>query len=239
LTPDYFWVWGERPAAMINRGANPKCRFHKPIVGGHPALMADYGNDFSERFLSKISAGRQVVLATLGHIGKDGFPDNLLQAMKLAPAAWFWLVRLHPHDCSDPTVGNSLRTKLDAAGVKNFEIEISSSEPLPKLLRHVQRHVTPYSSSAVEATAFGVPTVFIHPLGRKNFEHILSVRGMVYAEDPEDIVKELEAPVGEVETLVEADRTKAVAILRNLTARRRPDNSSLKGRLAKFAYRAR
>jgi hypothetical protein len=217
LLPDYFWVWGERAADLIRAAPNPS-RYHKPLVGGHPALLEARRYSFPAQFASRLATASLRILVTLGPLDRDGLPDWLLQAISRADETWLWLLRMHPQNWNSRKDADELRTRLTAARVENYEVEVSSAAPLAALFPATDRHVTLYSSSAVEATAFGVPTIFAHPLGARIYGHLFKLDGFDYAIEPDEILALLSAAKKRVEPLVRLDRDAAAGLLRKLVA---------------------
>jgi len=222
LLPDYFWVWGEAAAELIARHGNPNCPYHKPIVGGHPGLLAQLPSTISPELRERAEAAAETVVVTLGLSRLDGLPEPLVAAMSRAPADWLWLLRVHPQDWHDPGETARIEARLQAAGVSNVAVR----EPTEALLEHVlplaRRHVTPYSSSALEASALGIPTIFVHPLAKRAHGHLLGQPGYAYAETAEDIAAALVADAPKPRSMVVRDRERAGQLLRALADGRPP-----------------
>jgi hypothetical protein len=220
LLPDYFWVWSESAADRIRAHANPSCPRHLPVVGGNPVLLREAGYRLPRGVGWRIRRAQKVLLVTLGLLDRDGLPDQLFAAIARSNPRWLWLVRLHPQDWSSFSRIETLRRRLRDGGINNVEIDVASSAPLPALFEVADWHVTPYSSSAVEATAFSLPTVFVHPLARSVFGHLLELDGFFYADSPEAILDRISDSPTSVEPLVRFDREEASELLRGLFTKR-------------------
>lgn len=222
LLPDYFWVWGEAAAELISRHANPRCPYHKPLVGGHPGLLADLPDVISPELRRRAQSAAKTVAVTLGLARMDGLPEPLVQAMAAAPKDWLWLLRVHPQDWKDPDAVAKVEARLQAAGISNIAVREPTEAPLEQVLPLAERHVTPYSSSAVEASAFGIPTVFVDPLAKNALGYLLEREGYAYADTADAIGAALSAPMKAPESMVATDRAAAQAILAALARGERP-----------------
>ena len=69
--------------------------------------------------------------------------------------AHFW-IRLHPIALDQK--GLVSRT-LEDHGLRNVDVENATALPLYAILRHMDVHITEFSSVVIEAQAFGVPSV--------------------------------------------------------------------------------
>lgn len=224
LLPDYFWVWGQQAADNINSLGNPKCPYHKTLVGGHPALLSPVEYELPERFKSSLKDADMRVLVTMGHLEWQGLPENLVDAMKRSPKSWKWILRLHPKDFKSKDSQIELRSRLNDARIENAEFEIGSSAPLTSLLAEVDWHITPYSSTAYEASAFGVPTIYVHPFAHSNYGYLLNKPGFFYEVTTEGILSLL-SQKQRAESLVQNDPEVARGILKDLLST--PENEGL------------
>ncbi len=222
LLPDYFWVWGPAAAALISRTANPNCPYHRPLVGGHPNLMANLPDVIPPELRARCAAADKTVAVTLGLARLHGLPDPLVQAMAQAPREWLWLIRVHPQDWNDPDAMAQVEARLQAATVSNVAVRVPTQAPLEQVLPLADRHVTPYSSSAVEASAFGIPTVFVHPLAKCVFGYLLKEPGYAYAETADAIGAALAADGPKPHSMVSTAGKRAQALLKALAFGERP-----------------
>lgn len=171
LLPDVIWCWGAQTKHDIEVDKNPRCARHGGIVGGNAWLHKwRYGDtDGLEppemKSFENETAGKRKILVSLQPLDSP-INATLLDAIKQSPPDWLWLMRLHPlRRHTDRVIAKILQD----AGVKNFEIERSTSLPLFSLLKIADHHVTVFSSVVIEAAAFGVRTSLIGVEGRDIF----------------------------------------------------------------------
>jgi hypothetical protein len=173
LLPRYFWVWSNHEAEAIDawrRGVDD----HEPVVGGNlsrhrwegdadPARRA-YESAILERVNGRVGALR--VLVTLNGTESPDALAALVATIAAAPPDWWWWVRCHPlrQAARGPLAG-----ELARLGVANVDVDVATDTPLPLLLDHVDVHVTAYSSTVLDARAFGVPSVLTHSAGAELF----------------------------------------------------------------------
>lgn len=81
---------------------------------------------------------------------------------------------------------------LKGHGITNFELRIATSYPLYALLRNVDIHITEFSSTVVEASQCGVPTVIINKIGAKLFQNEVNSGGVVTAYKPIEVVSAIQ-----------------------------------------------
>jgi len=171
LMPDVIWCWGEQTKHDIEVDKNPRCARHGGIVVGNAWLHKWRYGDTTELEPPEVKvfaveiADQRKILVSLQPL-ESPINAALLEAMQRSPADWIWLMRLHPlRRHTAPAIAKLLQD----AGVKNFEVERSTTLPLFSLLKMADHHVTIFSSVVIEAAAFGVRTSLIGVEGRDIF----------------------------------------------------------------------
>lgn len=192
LMPDHIWCWNTQTIAAIADGRSDNVPRHRGILGGNPWLsLWTQGEglpvaEADKRLFAERTIGRRLILVSL-QPADNPLPDSLLTAIRRAPADWLWLIRVHPLRRQNMVTISGILADL----ADQVEIEQATDLPLFWLLRRVSCHVTLFSSVAIEAAQFGVPTVLIDPEGAVTFaDHIRSGR-MFYERTAEDILTRL------------------------------------------------
>lgn len=195
LMPTAYWVWTEEEAEVILADPPPNARV---LVGGHPLVEAWRGGRVvgvaeSRTRARQLRAGapdRRHALVTLqpGLTSRAAL-EPLLQAMREASGI-VWLVRGHPASLSDlPTVAEMMQGT--GAG---YEIVETTALPLYAVLEQTDVHLTHSSTTAVEAAAFGVPSILWSVYGKELFAG-LADRGVARTGiDGVEIVQMLRSP---------------------------------------------
>ncbi len=165
LMPDDFWVWGDWDADSLvrsNPGAIPEHRVH---AVGHRWLHA-WVEEESRAHRAVVRkarhhvAGAHSVCVTLQK--GVAFREILAPLVRRAPSDWRWLVRLHRSMSENPRrLEQALRSELGP----NVDVVAATELPLYALLAVSTWHVTGFSTCALEALAFGVPTLLTHESG--------------------------------------------------------------------------
>ena len=178
LMPDAFWVWGPWDADSLlrsNPGAIPPERVR---VVGHRWLhaWADAKTSTHRTVLRQLRRGldgAHTICVTL----QKGVPfrETLIPLAKQAPAEWRWLVRLHRSMHDDP---RELEQELRAAAGPNIDVVAATRLPLHAVLAVSDWHVTGFSTCALEALAFGVPTLLTHESGEHAFREFIEAGAM-------------------------------------------------------------
>ena len=188
ILPDHIWCWGETTAEDIAAHKNPDCLRHGGIVGGN-AWLAKWRGDTSalepkeaQTFLER-HAGRRKILVSLQPYDVP-MVGELLRAMKQSPPEWLWLLRLHP---LRRHIAPEIKEILARASVTNVEMDESTTLPLYFLLRHVDHHVTAFSSVVAEAAAFDVRSSLTTEVGRDAFARYIADRVCRYTPTAEEL----------------------------------------------------
>ena len=111
----------------------------------------------------------------------------------------------------------AFKARLADKKIKNIEYKTATSAPLPSLLAEADWHVTPYSSAAYEASAYGVPTIFVHSFGTENHGYLAGMSGFFF-ESATDAILNLLGEKHQAESVVEKDIEKAKTILCDLAS---------------------
>lgn len=194
LLPDYFWCWSPADVQNIQDGKSNTPGIHRPIIGGNlwVAQWLENGAKMpgknAESYLNKLDQGQKRILVSLSN-AEDCLGDNLIEAIRKSPPDWHWWIRVYPGNEGKIEEISSMFADLN---VSNVEVSIPSKIPLYRLLKHVSWHVCDYSTVAVEALQFGVPTIIIHPAGREQYYQHIMDEYFYYKETPTDIIEQIE-----------------------------------------------
>ena len=197
LLPTVFWCWSESEALSITKWSQ-RLTVHQPISGGNLfldrwVLGLDETVKAYDRILEDLKAPskeRIQVLYTLNGCSKNELQelvDTINHVHNSGLAAHFW-VRLHPVTLEQK---GSVERILQRSGLKHYDIDNATALPLYALLRHMDVHITEFSSVVIEAEAFQVPSI-IGELGIPSF--------------PDQIASGWATPAGSVDEIVGALR---------------------------------
>jgi hypothetical protein len=205
--PDRFWVWGAADAESLV-ASNPGALGPEAVrVVGHRWHAAWTQRDGDPQRASALAgaerlvAGRRALLVTL----QKGVPfrDTLVPLVRHAPPEWLWLVRPHRQMQLDPA---RLEAELREATGRRVDVRRAARLPLYALLRACAWHVTGFSTCALEALAFGVPTLLTHESGAHAYADLVAQRVMWPHGSPEESTRRLARGAADV-----ADACRAAA----------------------------
>jgi hypothetical protein len=191
LMPELFWVWGRQASdALLERNSFGI----RTIVGGNCWLNAWRRLGWADAVANEIGrakalrGGRSpVVLATL----QPGIErEPVLDAIARSPRDWQWLVRIHRRERTTHSYSELTRRLADIQ--RHVLVDQATEAPLYALMNVIDVHVTGASTCALEALAFGKPTVVFHPNGRDAFGSLLDSNAMAYADRGDAIVDAVE-----------------------------------------------
>ncbi len=210
--PGGFWVWGEWDAESLrasNAGAVDSARVqavgHRWLeawrAAGDPRL-AD-----ARRGAQRLVGARRAVLVTLQK-GVD-HRESLVPLVRAAPADWSWLVRAHRSSGeSAARLERELRRETGSA----VEVVRATRLPLYALLGVCAWHATGFSTCALEALPFGVPTLLLHPSGAHAYAAFVAEGAMVATEGVSSRVARLAESGSERDARAEACRGAAARV---------------------------
>lgn len=194
--PDFYWLWEQQSKHYIAASCPNGNRHHKPIVGGNSWLAYWKKNRrlFSlseqiEDFIKYLRVFNKIIIVACGSVRliHDFIPEHVSAAMRCSPDDWIWLIRLHPRQTQGM---DEITSYLNKCGVKkNYEMELSSSIPLYKLLENATTVVTAFSSVCYEALAFDVPSIIVHPAGLQIYRDCINRGTFYYASDETILIK--------------------------------------------------
>jgi hypothetical protein len=172
ILPAVFWTWTRTDAAAIEAWAGRLNRpWHRAIQGGHPQLatwLDDHdpltrSTDAAINAARAPAADREIIVALQTVAGYESIWNALASLIEASPSSWRWWIRKHPSTLhlSDLGLGRLLTIRRS-----NVLVDLPSSLPLPALLRHMDVLVTATSGASVEASMFGVKTLFVSPDAR-------------------------------------------------------------------------
>lgn len=184
MLPDLFWNWGEASAERIQKWAGKTTR-HKAFVGGNlwiskwirDGFQTDDCNEYD--IVRLFQPNKKHLLISL-QLWPDSLPAFLLDILRDSPCEWFWHFRQHPRH---PISEKELKQILGNFSKVNYELHTASAMPLYLLLKHIDLHLTGYSTVAFEAAQFSVPTIFYHTNARDGFKRIIDDNLFCYADD--------------------------------------------------------
>jgi hypothetical protein len=165
LLPRWFWVWGESEAEAIRSWSARTNGAHAPVVGGNLFLRA--WNDGTlpvavaidarvDALMAQVPAGLSQVLYTVNGFETEVELGTIREAISRSKGRLFWWVRLHP---AAPHAKDVVERALGAAE-GGYRVE-GGEIPLYALLRRMDVHVTEASSTVIEASELGVPTILL------------------------------------------------------------------------------
>ena len=188
LLPSIFWCWSDIEKGIIQKWAKNVPQAHNTFIGGNPWLslwkygkgdfIADYDREISALIKSKHAKTHLLITYEFNFGG-------LISLIKASPPNWHWWIRTHPIKLHEKWI---IKLLFKFSGIKNFEIDRATLLPLYALLKHMDVHVTEYSSVVIESESFGVPSVITSQIGAEAFPNQVSSGWTLPAFTQEDII---------------------------------------------------
>lgn len=227
-TPHVYWLWSD----YFYRTMPPQTS----SVGKMTSGDLRWRPPGESRPLDLPGAARRILYLHQGLPGENDegvagvLPGMLLDALRLAPPAWQWLIRLHPRL---PHMADPLTRLLRGRGLDNVFVDVPSRVTLQSCLDASDVAVTGYSAAAIEAHDAGLHVVLHDPLGLAMYREAVKQGAMTHVATAEALVRAVEeaGPPATPERLL-AERSPALA--RDALAR----TLELRGRLRREGRRA-
>jgi hypothetical protein len=189
--PSGFWVWGSRDAEGLEKN-NPGVLGRDNVFAAGSPWLNEWLDPLDEGILEGDAAAAKlvgdsvkVVLVTLQvreHI------EEALDLVSRGPVDWLWLVRVHR---GWREASAEVERKARERGLAQVVSVQATDLPLYALLRHADVHVTWWSTCALEATAFGVPTVLLDRVAESIYSDYISAGIMKLALQGDDALREI------------------------------------------------
>ncbi|MGV8934730.1 MAG: glycosyltransferase [Gallionellaceae bacterium] len=194
--PEIFWSWSESEKANIDSWTQTRTAVHRAVVGGNPCLHIydlsgkPYTHSESKPNLEGVDRGKDYALNIIYTAQAfNEIPACLLGAIRQTPH-WKWWIRTHPQYLE---AAKSIRNICVDHGFSNVDIDRASELPLVSLLDLCDVHVTEFSSSVLEATSRGVPSVVINPIGVNIFQNHVDTGIVVFADTVDSLLHAIES----------------------------------------------
>jgi hypothetical protein len=189
MLPDFFWNWGKASANRINKWAKSTDK-HKTFIGGNLWISKWVNENFQTDECSKYNTrdifpkGYKHILISL-QLWPDSFPEYLFEIINNSPQEWFWHIRQHPrHRVSQEDLEKCF---LSLPNI-HIEEQYSRDMPLYLLLKHIDLHLTGFSTVAFEAAFFKIPTIFFHVNAKEDFYGLFDNSLFFFAENNEEML---------------------------------------------------
>lgn len=193
MLPRQFWTWGTDDRENLLRNtpalfspesvwAGGNLWLHKWIQGDNP----DMRNCIKE--IREITRGfsRSILVTLQKTIRYDDGP--LMDVIRSSPSDFLWLIRPHRH--SDIPL-DEIERDFRATGHPGIRIHEAQSFPLYALFHAVSAHVTWFSTCALEALPFGVPSILLHSTAHDSFARFLDAKVMIQARTKGEFIRAL------------------------------------------------
>ena len=186
VMPDRFWVWGHDDANNLRKNNPNIANKNKIMVGGNLWINNWTSSTFfpnqRERINLLAKDYDRVITVTL----QKGIhlETILIETIKQCSNNWLWFIRVHRNDLDKISSTEKIYRSIENVSIN---IQDASTAPLYTLFHVTDTHLTGFSSCALEALSFGVPTVLIHPSGQAIYSKYINNGVMYYADRPKKI----------------------------------------------------
>ena len=189
LIPKKFWVWGDDDARNLLRGGIQHLTRNDIFIGGNLWLnkWKEKNDTLIQEYYRKavaISAQSSRVLLVTLQKGIDNL-SLIKGAVEKSPQDWLWMIRVHRNDHEKLSEFERYFAKIEHPGI-NFRD--AAKFPLYTLFQISDVHVTGFSTCALEALAFHVPSIIVHESGKRIFSKYLEIGSMKFAKNEDDLV---------------------------------------------------
>jgi len=172
LLPSFFWCWSHDEAEVINKWNRETKKYHAPVVVGNLWLKkwieggSEIGSVYDQR-INHLKEHHGKSIHILYTMQDETIPENIINSIKETASMCFWWIRCHPSQLDKHP---EIYQFLSDLGLCNIDVENASTLPLFSILSNIDIHVTGWSTTVLEALAFGVPSILTHDFGAEYYE---------------------------------------------------------------------
>ncbi|MCX7048576.1 MAG: hypothetical protein NTX50_24205 [Candidatus Sumerlaeota bacterium] len=190
--PAHFWFWGldDREAMVAD---NPGVVSRDQIIVGGSLWLNQWRspkpNPALQKEIEQARLLRQSFSKTILFTVDGQDLSHLDRWLEGAPDDWRCLIRLHRR--FRPQI-NAFEKKLRAFGHPGINVREATSLPLYAVIQASDCHVTSFSTCALEALAFGIPTVILNPIGVTNYREYVDQGFMFPATNNRELIERIQ-----------------------------------------------
>lgn len=183
LVPSHFAVWSDDDAATINRWGGEA---HRGVVTGN-LFLEDWmsgalpGTKEPLDRVRAVTRGRPEkirVLYTANGLETADVVSRIVDLVQAMDGEAFFHMRMHP---VRPEARERFLAVLATRPNQNWEIDVSTREPMYSVMTSCDVHVTEVSSASYECRAVGIPTVLLSPAEEDAFQDLVAAGDAVVA----------------------------------------------------------
>lgn len=175
--PSMFWSWDKMSKSILDNSEGSKAQFTS-FVGGHPWI--DFWKNINEN--NNYCLDENYILFCMQIEPYFIITNKMVDFIKNTNYKCYF--RFHPRQLKDIDL---VIQKLKDLGVYDLvEIDKANNTPLPILLNNMKGHITPISSTTIEAALFGKLTILIDPLSIRFYKDIIDMGRAVYVNPNSD-----------------------------------------------------
>ena len=185
VLPDAFWFWGNYDSEQFTNSSNLNVHI---IVGGNVWLNEWIAGE--NPALSKVNieakaitkeAKKNILVTLQPHTDLE----RVKRIIKHSSDDYGWFLRLHREMTTEV---DALTDQFISLKNKKIEIDKATNMPLYSLLKNAQVHVTSFSTCALEALAFGLPSLLLHEMGKETFHDYIKDGVMYFTENVNEAI---------------------------------------------------
>ncbi len=194
--PAVFWNWTKAEAAAIDRWAGGLVKpWHRGFHGGSLSLAGYHKPDV---FVSLAGPRREkeILVALQSLEGHQSIWHRLAGEIARSPPGWRWWIRRHP--AAHPKQDRQYNGLLQLSG-PNVVLGPAADTPLPILLPNMDAVVSLASGTALDASTYGVPALFLDRDARALFSELF-VSGQASLLEDLSQLNEILSGLGRLET---------------------------------------
>jgi len=169
--PNIFLTWSDTECEQITQWANTVKNIKAIAIGNlyqrqfqHNTSISRYFDRLYGNFYSNPLKKRVLISLSWGH----PFPALFLKLIKESPPQYEYLIRVHPSTTVPER--QAIIELFRREGLTNFEMDMATHLPLHVLLKHVIANLTEHSSTVIEASEFGTPSIVTGMIGKRYYE---------------------------------------------------------------------
>ncbi|KGR86923.1 tetratricopeptide repeat protein [Lysinibacillus boronitolerans] len=202
--PTYFWCWSKEHGLPIKTWVS-KTERHDVVIGGNPwtemwkneeSTLTKFYDQEVNKYLNNSNINILFTVQPLYPLvgWKYNIPNWVIEVIRVSPPNWKFYIRYHQQMLHKYKNEHDFCEKQLAEFITKRKVETlkATNLPLPALLKHVDIHITAFSTCVIEAKEFNVPSITLHDSSKLFFQKEIENGWVVEAKTKYEILQAID-----------------------------------------------
>ena len=145
---------------------------------------------FDRLFTKYYGSHHNKVFVLISLIWGHYLPTEFKNLLHESGERYFFLIRFHPGTTS--VERKVVKSELKNLGRNNYDLEQASELPLYAIIRNVHFNITQRSSTVIDCSNFGVPSIITDDIGQMYYQDLINSQYAYYCASGDGLYSQLE-----------------------------------------------